>query len=139
MKALRKDSSVLVLAILALGCTDRPGVRAEGAGAQRPDVVEERVDTAKEGIVLVKGPCGSKPCCKPVELMLPKQLPKGFSPRIGIKIVTAPDGSVRKVDVIKSSGIGQMDRRLQEGAKKWCMEKSSEGREVQLMITVDVR
>lgn len=91
-------------------------------------------------VVLVKGPCGERPCCKPISVTLPAKLePKLFSPRMVLKLTVEPDGSIRKVEITKSSGIEDVDRQLRESASLWCMEKTKQGREVDFMINLDVR
>jgi TonB family protein len=94
----------------------------------------------KGHVVSVKGPCGERPCCKPLSVTLPLKLePKLFSPRMAIKLTVEPDGSIRKVEITKSSSVEDVDRQLREGAGRWCMEKTKEGREVDFMINLDVR
>jgi TonB family protein len=71
---------------------------------------------------------------------LPSKLePKIFSPRMAIRLAVAPDGGVGKVEITKSSGIADVDRQVREGAGRWCMEKTKEGREVDFLINLDVR
>jgi TonB family protein len=134
-----------VLVVIALAC-GRDAV--QGGGDQEkgvPSGSQDRTakETKQEGkghIVSVKGPCGDKPCCKPIAVTLPAKLePKVFSPRMAMKLTVDPDGIVQKVKITKSSGIEDVDRQLREGASVWCMEKTKEGREIDFMVNLDMR
>lgn len=132
----------LVLLTLACGgASVRDGDQKKGSPAtsqsQEPAATKQK---EKGHVVSVKGPCGEKPCCKPISVTLPPKLePKVFSPRMALKLTVDPDGSVRKVETTKSSGSEDVDRQLREGASRWCMEKTKEGREVDFLINLDVR
>jgi TonB family protein len=131
--------------LLTLACGDT-SIRSDGAqekGAPPASQTQDVKAAEKEGkghVVSVKGPCGHRPCCKPIMVTLPSKLePKVFSPRMAIKLRVDPDGSVQKVEITKSSGVEDVDRQLREGASRWCMEKTKEGREVDFMVNLDVR
>jgi len=117
--------------------------RAHSNGSDQSQASQALQTVKQEGkdfVVSVKGPCGEKPCCKPLALALPSKLEaKVFSPRMAVRLTVNPDGVVRKVEIIKSSGIESVDRQLREGAGRWCMEKTKEGREVDFLVNLDVR
>ena len=71
-------------------------------------------------------------------LTLPDVLdPKVFSPLMAIKLTADPDGHVRKVEIVRSSGIADVDRQLLAGARRWCMNRTRRGRDVTISINVD--
>jgi TonB family protein len=132
----------LVLLTLACGgASSRDGDEKKGSPSAGQDQEPTATKQKEKGhVISVKGPCGKKPCCKPISITLPSELdPKIFSPRMALKLTADPDGSVRKVEITKSSGIEDVDRQLREGASRWCMEKTKEGREVDFMVNLDVR
>jgi TonB family protein len=131
----------LVLLTLACGgASVRDGDQKKGAPAASRSEEPGAKRKEKGHVVSVKGPCGEAPCCKPIPITLPAKLdPKVFSPRMALKLSVDPDGSVRRVEITKSSGVEDVDRQLREGASRWCMEKTKEGREVDFMINLDVR
>lgn len=135
--------SFLVLLTLACGGTSvRVGASGE-KGSPPPSYSQASEASRQEGkgrVLFVSGPCGKRPCCKPISITLPPRLePKVFSPRMAIKLTVTPGGRVQKVEVTKSSGVEDVDRQLREGASLWCMEKTKEGREVDFLVNVDVR
>lgn len=132
-----------LLLLVALVCGGA-SVRARDGRGKGPleDAQDQEAHkpSGKGHVVSVKGPCDDRPCCKPISVTLPPKLePKTFSPRIGIKLMVAPDGSVWKVKTTRSSGIEDVDRQLREGARRWCMEKTKEGHEVDFLVNLDVR
>ena len=128
----------LVLLNLACGATSALGESDQKKGS--PSASHDQQLKANKHVVSVKGPCGDRPCCKPIAVTLPAKLePKVFSPRMAIRLAVDPDGSVRKVEIRKSSGYEDVDRQLRDGAGRWCMQKTKEGREVDFLLNLDVR
>jgi len=86
--------------------------------------------------LVVKGPCGKKPCCQPIQIKVPEG--KVLSPKIGMTLSVAPDGSVQKVEITASSNSPEVDQQLQAGASRWCMDKTKEGRDISITILIDL-
>jgi hypothetical protein len=107
-------------------------------GKQIPLAQSRKQESIRANIVgdllVVEGPCGKKPCCQPIKIRVPRG--KVLSPKIGITLSTAPDGSVEKVEITPSSGSTYVDSHLREGISRWCMEKTKEGRDISFIILI---
>jgi TonB family protein len=130
---------VLILTVLLwLGASLSSSAYPQKAPANQTQEPEPNKRRDKGPTIWVKGPCGKRPCCKPIRVTLPPELKPGvFSPHMAMKLWVDPDGSVQKVEITKSSGSDDVDRQLREGAKGWCMEKTKEGREVDFDFILD--
>lgn len=131
---------ILVLCAL-LGFVSNPGT-LQSYVAKEPPAAEqtqqpEPVTAKKSGdLLVVNGPCGKRPCCRPIQVRIPRG--KVLSPKIGMKLSVAPDGTIQAVDITASSNSLKVDQQLQEGARRWCMDKTNEGRDITITILIDL-
>jgi TonB family protein len=90
--------------------------------------------------ILITGPCAKLACCKPFAVSLPADPEPGvFTSQIGFRLRVNANGTVRGVRMTKSSGYDDTDHQIVEGARRWCFERTKEGRDVDVVITLDPR
>jgi hypothetical protein len=121
------------LLILSTGDSANSGSSKQNPGIQAQEVSPKPIEPQKDGeSFLIAGPCRKEPCCKPIRLHLPAG--KVVSPMVVMRLEVAPNGSVQKVEIIRTTHVTVVDRQLREGASHWCFEKTKEGISVTVTI-----